>query len=76
MATVSRTSAVSACYYKFRMYDACRNRQQFAAKTQAWLRGYDTNSVTKSATLIVRAMDKWHTDPRYIELLKKLGLPQ
>jgi len=25
---------------------------------------------------IVRAMDQWHNDPRYIDLLKQLGLPQ
>ena len=25
---------------------------------------------------IVRALDQWHSDPRYIALLKDLGLPQ
>ena len=25
---------------------------------------------------IVRALDQWHNDPRYIDLLKQLGLPQ
>jgi len=46
-------------------------------KTFAWL---DTALAEKSDGLqrikIVRAMDQWHTDPRYIELLKKMGLPQ
>jgi hypothetical protein len=25
---------------------------------------------------IVRALDQWHGDPRYISLMKELGLPQ
>ena len=43
----------------------------------AWL---DKARAEKSGGLepvkIVRALDKWHNDPRYIDLLKKLGLPQ
>jgi len=46
-------------------------------QTFAWL---DKALAEKSDGLerlkTVRAMDQWHTDPRYIELLKKLGLPQ
>jgi eukaryotic-like serine/threonine-protein kinase len=46
-------------------------------ETFAWL---DTALAEKSDGLqrikIVRAMDPWHSDPRYIELLKKMGLPQ
>jgi Tfp pilus assembly protein PilF len=28
------------------------------------------------AVKIVRALDQWHSDPRYVDLLKQLGLPQ
>jgi eukaryotic-like serine/threonine-protein kinase len=46
-------------------------------QTFAWL---DKAMAEKSDGLerikIVRAMDQWHSDPRYIELLKKMGLPQ
>src|SRR3989441_349221 len=43
----------------------------------AWL---DTALAEKSAGLqavkIVPALDQWHSDPRYVELLQKMGLPQ
>jgi eukaryotic-like serine/threonine-protein kinase len=43
----------------------------------AWL---DKARAEKSAGLqpvkIVRALDQWHSDPRYVALLKELGLPQ
>jgi tetratricopeptide (TPR) repeat protein len=46
-------------------------------QTFAWL---DKARAEKSSGLepikIVHPLDKWHTDPRYIELLKGLGLPQ
>jgi len=46
-------------------------------QTFAWL---DKARAEKAGGLeavkIVRALDQWHSDPRYIELLKQLGLPQ
>jgi serine/threonine protein kinase/Tfp pilus assembly protein PilF len=46
-------------------------------QTFAWL---EKARVERSGGLepvkIVRALDKWHSDPRYIALLKDLGLPQ
>jgi serine/threonine protein kinase/Tfp pilus assembly protein PilF len=43
----------------------------------AWL---DKARVEKSSGVepvkIVKALDQWHNDPRYIDLLKQLGLPQ
>ena len=46
-------------------------------QTFAWL---DKARAEKSGGLepvkIVRALDQWHGDPRYIDLLKQLGLPQ
>lgn len=46
-------------------------------QTFAWL---DKARAEKSGGLepvkIVRALDQWHSDPRYIDLLKQLGLPQ
>ena len=28
------------------------------------------------AVKIIQALNQWHSDPRYIDLLKQLGLPQ
>ena len=46
-------------------------------QTFAWL---DKARAEKSGGLepvkIVRALDQWHSDPRYVDLLKQLGLPQ
>jgi serine/threonine protein kinase/Tfp pilus assembly protein PilF len=46
-------------------------------QTFVWL---DKALTEKSAGLepvkIVRALEQWHSDPRYIDLLKRLGLPQ
>ena len=46
-------------------------------QTFAWL---DKARAEKAGGLepvkIVRALDQWHSDPRYIDLLKQLGLPQ
>ncbi len=46
-------------------------------QTFAWL---EKARAEKSGGLepvkIVRALDQWHSDPRYIDLLKQLGLPQ
>ncbi len=46
-------------------------------QTFAWL---DKARAEKSGGLepvkVVRALDQWHGDPRYIDLLKQLGLPQ
>ncbi len=47
------------------------------AQTFEWL---DKAAAEKSGGLqpikVVHAFDKWHSDPRYISLLKQLGLPQ
>jgi tetratricopeptide (TPR) repeat protein len=46
-------------------------------QTFAWL---DKARVEKAGGLepvkIVKALDQWHSDPRYIDLLKQMGLPQ
>jgi eukaryotic-like serine/threonine-protein kinase len=46
-------------------------------QTFAWL---DKALAEKSGNLefikVARPMDQWHSDPRYVELLKKMGLPQ
>jgi len=46
-------------------------------QTFAWL---DKARAEKAGGLeavkIVKALDQWHSDPRYIDLLKQLGLPQ
>jgi TolB-like protein/Tfp pilus assembly protein PilF/predicted Ser/Thr protein kinase len=46
-------------------------------QTFAWL---DKARAEKSGGLepvkIIRALDQWHNDPRYVDLLKQLGLPQ
>ena len=46
-------------------------------QTFAWL---DKALAEKSENLefikVFRPLDPWRTDPRYIELLKKMGLPQ
>jgi hypothetical protein len=46
-------------------------------QTFAWL---DKARAEKSGALenvkIIRPIDQWHSDPRYIDLLKQLGLPQ
>ena len=46
-------------------------------QTFAWL---DKALAEKASGLedvkIARDLDQWHSDPRYIELLKKMGLPQ
>ena len=43
----------------------------------AWL---DKARAEKAGTLeavkVVRALEPWHSDPRYVALLKELGLPQ
>ena len=54
-------------------YAALGDKEQ----TFAWL---DKARAEKAGGLepvkIVRALDQWHSDPRYIDLLKSLGLPQ
>jgi tetratricopeptide (TPR) repeat protein len=43
----------------------------------AWLdKGLAEKSGGMEAVKTVRELDQWHSDPRYIELLKQLGLPR
>ena len=46
-------------------------------QTFAWLdKGVAEKSGGMEGIETVRPLDQWHNDPRYIELLKRLGLPQ
>ncbi len=46
-------------------------------QTFAWLdKALAETSARLQNVKVVRALDKWHDDPRYIELLKKMGMPQ
>ena len=46
-------------------------------QTFAWLdKAFAEKSGGLETIKVVPALDQWHSDPRYIELLKKMGLPQ
>ena len=46
-------------------------------QTFAWLeKAFAEKSGGLETIKVVPALDQWHSDPRYVELLKQMGLPQ
>ncbi|HTE87407.1 MAG TPA: hypothetical protein VK639_00475, partial [Terriglobales bacterium] len=46
-------------------------------QTFAWLeKAFAEKSGGLEVIKTVPALDQWHSDPRYVELLKKMGMPQ